>query len=247
MSHDTSHPRTSQRTQLEYSHDSTATTSADLRAAARASFEETIAHYERKIIEAKRQINTLALVYRLPPEILGIVFTILASGILYRPYEWITFTHVCHEWRQVALNTPRAWNRISMRNNFQFMSELFARSKQCPLDVSWLTVVDNNVASLVFANFYRMASIKMHYVSKPIQTSFQVPPSAPLLHRLEFYTYEPSLDRVSSVAMLLRNCRMPQLSHLELISRATHTFSWTDPIFKNSLTHLTFTDIIPRG
>ena len=71
---------------------------------------------------------------RLPPEILGIVFT-MVQGVLvtspfaigdrvsstkerktiYRPppsYQWLTILHICESWRNIALNTSYLWNTI---------------------------------------------------------------------------------------------------------------------------------------
>ncbi|KAI0039928.1 hypothetical protein FA95DRAFT_1462389, partial [Auriscalpium vulgare] len=55
-------------------------------------------------------------VSRLPPEILSAVFSILTD--IDRPRNhgkslaWISITHVCRKWRDVALNNPTLWSTI---------------------------------------------------------------------------------------------------------------------------------------
>lgn len=95
----------------------------DVIANARTALENQIETHAKQIIELKGRINGLALTARLPPEILSEIFTIVATDLyhsrrwghygLAHAYKWISLTHVCRAWREIALNTPRLWSRIS--------------------------------------------------------------------------------------------------------------------------------------
>ena len=101
-----------------------------------------------KGIEATKQFlrslftcrNTLVPISVLPPEILARVFHFLALGGGpfggRRNLGWISVTHVCRHWRQVALDNSSLWANIwTTPKNTQWISEMLARSKNAPLDI----------------------------------------------------------------------------------------------------------------
>lgn len=49
---------------------------------------------------------------------------------------WIVVSHVCRQWRAIALRCPRLWSRLDMSLNAEWMSELVARSGTVPLEVT---------------------------------------------------------------------------------------------------------------
>lgn len=84
-----------------------------------------IAHHAAIVAETKLRRNALSPVSRIPPEILGEIFTICVRfsmeprerGVFYfddfLPYQWLqSVAHVCHAWREVALNTSQLWDTI---------------------------------------------------------------------------------------------------------------------------------------
>lgn len=52
---------------------------------------------------------------------------------LWWPHRWITATHVCRHWREVAISCPRLWNRIALTTNADRVSAFLSRSKRAPL------------------------------------------------------------------------------------------------------------------
>ncbi|KAI0058531.1 hypothetical protein BV25DRAFT_1788805, partial [Artomyces pyxidatus] len=91
--------------------------------------------------------NALLPVHILPPEILARIFQFLT--IMDQPGDitrvktkrlvslgWIaSVTHVYRHWRQVALDTPRLWGRVSLRLGSRWSDEMIARSKSAPLTI----------------------------------------------------------------------------------------------------------------
>ncbi|EPQ53255.1 hypothetical protein GLOTRDRAFT_131529 [Gloeophyllum trabeum ATCC 11539] len=111
----------------------------------RREIEEQIAQQCREIVDLKRQLNTLLLIARLPPELLAEVFMAYAElstseyvdyGTTVPPYiSRFRITHVRHHWREVALQTPRLWAEVVMAK-LPCVKEMLARSKEAPLSVS---------------------------------------------------------------------------------------------------------------
>lgn len=76
--------------------------------------------------------NSLLHVSRLPPEPLTAIFLEYAlecddtfAGVV---PDWVTVSHICRTWRQVALNCPALWTRLFFVSR-PLMDELLARSK----------------------------------------------------------------------------------------------------------------------
>ncbi|KAF8066657.1 hypothetical protein FPV67DRAFT_1582170, partial [Lyophyllum atratum] len=84
----------------------------------------------------KRRLNALALVSRLPPEILGTIFKYVAAGATkHSKLEWIPVSHVCWYWRFAALDCPDLWCNIPFTHP-SWAAEMFRRSKMAPLTVT---------------------------------------------------------------------------------------------------------------
>lgn len=94
----------------------------------------------------KRKLNQLAPISRLFPEIFSIIFCLVRDETI-RPnnsmYIWhptkycIALTHVCHEWRDIAIDNPSLWKKIyvSVDDHLEWVQEMLRRSKQCSLHV----------------------------------------------------------------------------------------------------------------
>lgn len=72
---------------------------------------------------------------RLPVELLSHIFIVGSQDSAYLP---VTVSHVCQQWRRIALNTPTLWRRITLSPKERMWKERIRRSKACTLDVQLL-------------------------------------------------------------------------------------------------------------
>jgi len=102
-------------------------------------------------INEKRQRNLRLPIARIPNEVLSIIFRDLRNGYIkankVRLLEivprvegldgWIGITHVCHAWREVALNTSLLWCYIDISSSWipELLLAVLRRSKQSRLTV----------------------------------------------------------------------------------------------------------------
>ena len=91
--------------------------------------------------------NSLAPISSLPTEIIAIIFSILRlsnaplAGGKRDHLAWLRVTHVCHQWRWIALNNPLFWAHIDFTNiTLAGVVEMLARAENAPLHLeAWLT------------------------------------------------------------------------------------------------------------
>ncbi|THH29217.1 hypothetical protein EUX98_g4965 [Antrodiella citrinella] len=118
--------------------------------APRAALEAEIAGYTAQAIGLGRKINEFSTLSIFPPDIL--VEIMIQYAMLYeeeedevtgpdvwlggiKPYKWLGITHVCYQWRQLALNTPRLWARIAVHGRDKVVREMVVRARNAPLIV----------------------------------------------------------------------------------------------------------------
>jgi hypothetical protein len=78
--------------------------------------------------------NSLVPISLLPPEVLARVFHFLV--VEEQNPGWITATHVCRFWRQVALDDSSLWATITdTPTNTDWIPEMLARARNAPLDI----------------------------------------------------------------------------------------------------------------
>ena len=93
----------------------------------------------------KLRRNALAPISRLPPETIAIVFSFLSlpreyvrlfTGDKQDHLSWLRVSHVCHRWRETALDQPRFWSRIDFTTlTSAAVTEVLSRSKMAPLEL----------------------------------------------------------------------------------------------------------------
>ena len=84
--------------------------------------------------------NAVAPISSLPIEVIAIIFSIsrlfdtrLAGG-KQDHLAWLRVTHVCYQWREIALNSPLLWSHINFTNiTLAGATEMLARAKKAPL------------------------------------------------------------------------------------------------------------------
>ena len=82
--------------------------------------------------------NALAPISSLPTEVFAAIFSFLRSPRTSsresgKP-SWLCITHVCHQWREIALNNPLFWSHIDFDSiPLAGAAEMLARAKKAPL------------------------------------------------------------------------------------------------------------------
>ena len=86
---------------------------------------------------SKYRRNALVPISHLPPETLTVIFTFLSHSACDEKgsyMAWLHVTHVCHHWRETALNCSYLWNHINFTKLSQAgITEIVARAKMSPL------------------------------------------------------------------------------------------------------------------
>ncbi len=114
-----------------------ATTSAEARAHLRQAIDDRIKELEELTRALQVRRNALVPISRLPPETLAVIFSFLSPpacdeelGYL----SWLHVTHVCRQWRDIALDYPHLWSHIDFTNlTPDGVTEILARAKMAPL------------------------------------------------------------------------------------------------------------------
>jgi hypothetical protein len=167
--------------------------------------------------------NALAPISRLPPEILATIFTLLSASAWDERsvrLEWLGVTHVCHRWREIALNYPRFWSYI----NFTKLSsagkaEILARAKTAPLHLE----VDADDKLRILTHFDP-------FEGGPLETTLaRLSSSAPLLESISFSHISESEGPPATIPVNLLNGTAPNLTSLEL---EKCDISWKSPFLK---------------
>ena len=116
--------------------------------------------------------NALLPISLLPPEILLRVFHLLAldepAFSVKQNLCWIRVTHVCQRWRQVALDNPSLWVRISgIPTNIPWILEMLARAKNAPLDIKLLGAPNSGVVRLFLPHLSHTRELRICGLSTP--------------------------------------------------------------------------------
>ena len=79
--------------------------------------------------------NALAPISSLPPEVLTTIFSLLcSSGKPSNNLQRIRLSHVCHQWREIAINQPLLWNHVDFTTlSSAGAAGTLARAKSAPL------------------------------------------------------------------------------------------------------------------
>ena len=117
----------------------TAFSQPDAIKAAQADIDSDIQRLNDCICSLKSRRNSLCRISRLPPEVLSEVFLVLAEQLQAQDrfkadFKWITVTHVCRLWRDIALQHGRLWGKIDAARPDRTMV-FVDRSKGAPLAV----------------------------------------------------------------------------------------------------------------
>ncbi|EKM57651.1 uncharacterized protein PHACADRAFT_182134 [Phanerochaete carnosa HHB-10118-sp] len=193
-----------------------------------------IATWERQIAAAKRRLNELRPIGKLPSELLCEVFMHRSADWRVGDRTWIEVSRVCYRWREAALNYPALWGQI-MPHTYKWTRELLLRSEQSALDVatSDYRAADKKDIIVLLRQLHRLRSIdwSLYYeINAP-----DLPRVAPFLRSVALCDREVRGHGPSATPF--DNIEAPLLTHLEIVCIPV---SWTSRLFRPTLTHLKF-------
>ena len=113
---------------------------ANSRECQRQAIDAEIKSLEESIRALKHRRNALAPISSLPTEVIAVILSIsrvfgapLVGGKLDH-LAWLRVTHVCHQWREIALNNPLFWSHIDFSDiSLAGATEMLVRAKKAPL------------------------------------------------------------------------------------------------------------------
>ncbi|KAI0718114.1 hypothetical protein C8Q72DRAFT_153835 [Fomitopsis betulina] len=109
----------------------------------REALEQQKAYHSECIRIINTQLNALAPVSKLPPELLSNIFLDVAvrgsadppRGQSRMVGRWIHVTHVCRSWRETALQCAPLWSHLHSSDSPKCIEEFLARSRDAPLSI----------------------------------------------------------------------------------------------------------------
>ena len=141
-----------------------------------------------QVLAAKRRLNELTPVGKLPTEVLLIVFMYLSSTWHTGDRTWFWVTHVCHAWRATAIDFPALWAQIAA-HSVEWTQMLLSRSQGAQLDVVVLPAVNpyDEVVQLITRELHRTRTLEWCNYSEPTVDP-AAPASAPFLSSITLRT-----------------------------------------------------------
>ncbi|KAI0290883.1 hypothetical protein BC826DRAFT_517578 [Russula brevipes] len=123
-------------------------------------------------------------------------------------FRWISLTHVCRHWRQVALDDSSLWARISgYQVSTAWVSEALARARNAPLTIDMLGSPNPETLAMFPAHFAHTREFRFHN----------------LAHHLD------------DVIRMICNLEAPALEHFELTFRADFPVTFLETPFFNGM------------
>ena len=218
----------------------------------RQAIDDELKSLEKSAQALKFRRNALAPVSRLPPETIATIFTFLSlpggcvqilSGEGHDDLAWLRVCHVCHRWREIALNQPRLWSLINFTTlTVEGVTEFLSRSKMAPLGlhanlcgVRWESARFDAFQEQLVAHVSHTCRLNVIAKSSDLQTIVdQLVSPAPAIERLMLIVNNKARHlKIPARTVMPHNLfagSAPRLSHLQL----NHCdISWASPLLKN--------------
>jgi hypothetical protein len=180
--------------------------------------------------------NALALISRLPPETLSAILSFLPPSAWDQEaghLAWMCVAHVCHRWRETALNYSRFWSHINFTNLTPAgMAEILARAKMAPLHLEADFIKMSNAQLVAFEKHLKAHISHTRYlgICGHLQTVLnRLISSAPTLEFLSLSDTSQFMSGPVVIPVNLFDCTIPRLTSLEL---ENCDISWKSPILK---------------
>lgn len=207
---------------------------------------------EKELIELKRRRNELIPISRLPVFLLTSIFLLfpairkedddlyweLEDEDIYYP-TWLSITHVCHLWREAAIEYPLMWTNIIL-DSPEWTHIMLQRSKSAPLVIHQKPrrqqALDDHIIQLLLPH--------LHHVQKLIM---DITPS--ILTRIISRILQGPHVPLEFEQIALSNCSIQRCEpipdglferclRLQRLSLMNCNISWTGRSFCHDLTHL---------
>ncbi|KAI0063856.1 hypothetical protein BV25DRAFT_1823928 [Artomyces pyxidatus] len=228
----------------------------------RQALEDEVRACHRALAAIRTRSNSLAPAAMLPSDILALVFESLAldqppgldshrrgaPNAKYTMLGWITATHVCTRWRQVALDIPTLWNQVTPELGFAWFKRMLTRSRKTPISITLRSEVlgskEKDYLEMLADHLFRTRSLTVSGHFDTISSSF-FPHPVPQLQTLKLHSNWSMPENLPPIYQFFN---LP--SSLREISFSNFSFSWNDIPACHNLTRLTVTtvayDIAPR-
>ncbi|KAI0264874.1 hypothetical protein BC834DRAFT_237118 [Gloeopeniophorella convolvens] len=115
------------------------------------------------------QLNALSHISLLPPELLSRIFRILRDDwkflVIFKLLGWVAVTHVCRQWRQVALEDASLWTKIGSPGfyfNHNWFLEMLNRSKRVNIDITMPFEPSPETLLTLSHHFSRIRTLTLH-------------------------------------------------------------------------------------
>ena len=200
---------------------------------------------EAAIRALKGRHNSLSPISRHPAELLSRIFELLAHSEDSRPFQrrthWVGVSHVCSQWRHIALECLRLWSHITCFPYSRWAMEMLKRSKMAPLTVEgragWgpIASAQDKVVTAALEQLSRIEhlTLTLHGLPKLKDIFSCLSGAAPLLHTFQVTSDDPQTILPENIFSGPGGA--PQLHCLSL-DRCT--VNWKSELLR-SLTHLT--------
>ena len=192
---------------------------------------------EESLRTLKLRRNALSPISSLPPEVFAAIFSFLC--IPQKPYRYLArlhVSHVCHQWREIALHQPLLWNHVDFATfSWAGATEMLVRSKSVPLYLEsrvschrWWGIQYCRLGKELQVHILRICHLSISAKSHLLKCTLkELVSPAPTLECLSLSSRGESekLD----VPNTLFNGHTPKLSCLEL---RNCNINWTSPLLK---------------
>jgi hypothetical protein len=201
---------------------------------------------ERSIRALRLRRNALSPISSLPPEVFAAIFSLLCplspDRNPDRHLARLRVSHVCHHWREIALNHPLLWSYVDFTDlGLAGATEILDRAKSAPLYLE-ARVPDRSWDDVRYTTFRKEVQTRIPYVYHlsigagifylhPTLEEFVSP--APTLESLSLFSRGGYRTRTTgdhiAVPATLFNGSAPRLSRLKL---RNCEISWQSPLLK---------------
>lgn len=189
--------------------------------------EKNVAHHSQVVFDYRRQLNALALINRLPIELLVEIFYFWRDSWRFSsPYtssSCTILTGVCHHWRDLVVGTPGLWDVIEIDHcvSTSMLRHLLHRAKDVPLHLEARSHMEDGQIALfneeIVPNIHRVSSINLLLPvgddPQPLTTLF----TGMLPTTSQLRSFDLTSDRYPyTFPNIFKRCKFPNIQRLKL-------------------------------